>query len=459
MPFEITIPRLGWSMEEGTFAGWMKKDGDLVRRGEALFELEGEKALQEIEALDDGVLRIPTDGPQPGTVLKVGVVIGYLLADGEALPQSHTASETASTNSDSSLNKTSVPVASESTGSTVSASPSVRRLARELGVSLSNVTPSGANDRVTDDDIRLAATRTTDTPSQSMSPTSTTTSELIATPRARRAARRIGVDLATVQGTGRGGRIRERDVLKMATTQVVTSPGSTSQRITFSGRRKVIADRLAESHRQVVPVTLTSQADATNLVSLREQFKTTAESIVPAFHDIIARLVANCLMQERRLAARWVDQYTIVLPADHEIHIGLAVDTPEGLIVPVLRNVLNAPLLTLAAESSRIIQKARDGRLSANDMQDAVFTITNLGSFGIEAFTPVINLPETAILGLGAIRRQPVVTTDDRIEVRSTMTLSLTFDHRVIDGAPAAKFLRSVVAAIENPAARLLMAE
>jgi pyruvate dehydrogenase E2 component (dihydrolipoamide acetyltransferase) len=191
MPFEITIPRLGWSMEEGTFAGWMKKDGDLVRRGEALFELEGEKALQEIEALDDGVLRIPSDGPQPGTVLKVGAVIGYLLADGEALPQSHSASETASTNSDNSLNKTSVPVASESTGSTVSASPSVRRLARELGVSLSDVTPSGANDRVTDDDIRLAATRTTDTPSQSMSPTSTTTSELIATPRARRAARRI----------------------------------------------------------------------------------------------------------------------------------------------------------------------------------------------------------------------------------------------------------------------------
>ena len=149
----------------------------------------------------------------------------------------------------------------------------------------------------------------------------------------------------------------------------------------------------------------------------------------------------------------------MVLPADHEIHIGLAVDTAEGLIVPVLRNVLSEPLLTLAAESSRIIRKARDGKLSGTEMQDSVFTITNLGSFGIDAFTPVINLPETAILGLGAIRRQPVVTTDDRIEVRSIMTLSLTFDHRAIDGAPAATFLQSVVAAIENPAARLLMAE
>ena len=182
------------------------------------------------------------------------------------------------------------------------------------------------------------------------------------------------------------------------------------------------------------------------------------ESLVPAFHDIIAKLVAGCLKQDRRLAGRW-DGDTIVLPADNEIHIGLAVDTPEGLIVPVLRNVLNEPLLSLAAESSRIIRKARDGRLSGSDMRDAVFTITNLGSFGIDAFTPVINLPETAILGLGAIRKQAVVVNDDRIEVRSMMTLSLTFDHRAIDGAPAAKFLQSVVAAIENPAARLLMVE
>ena len=127
--------------------------------------------------------------------------------------------------------------------------------------------------------------------------------------------------------------------------------------------------------------------------------------------------------------------------------------------MPVLRNVMKESLLNLAAESSRIIRKARDGRLSAAEMQDAVFTITNLGSFGIDAFTPVINFPETAILGLGTIRRQPVAGHDDRIEVRPMMTLSLTFDHRAIDGAPAAKFLQSVVAAIENPAARLLMAE
>ena len=452
MSFEITIPRLGWSMEEGVFAGWMKKDGDVVRRGDALFELEGEKALQEIEALDDGILRIPADGPHPGTVLKVGAVIGHLITDGEALPQAPSGSDVAST----ATKQVEDAMRSDSSSVAVSASPSVRRLARELGVDLAHVPGTGSRDRVTEDDVRAAATRGTDD-SRTTNLTEPA-AEIIATPRARRAAKRTGIDLSQLLGTGRNGRIRERDVLNATNSVGGSFGGSGGHRFVLSGRRKVIAERLAESHHQAVPVTLTSQVDATNLVSLRQQFKTAGESLVPAFHDIVAKLVAGCLRQERRLAGRW-DGDAIVLPGDNDIHIGLAVDTPEGLIVPVLRNVVNESLLSLAAESSRIIRKARDGRLSGSEMQDAVFTITNLGSFGIDAFTPVINLPETAILGLGAVRRLAIVGNDDRIEVRPMMTLSLTFDHRAIDGAPAAKFLQSVVAAIENPAARLLMAE
>jgi pyruvate dehydrogenase E2 component (dihydrolipoamide acetyltransferase) len=452
MSFEITIPRLGWSMEEGTFAGWMKKDGDVIRRGDALFELEGEKALQEIEALDDGVLRIPADGPQPGAVLKVGAVIGHLVAEGETRPQPLTGDNVASKATTTPANTKNV----EAKGAVAGASPSVRRLARELGVDVSHVTGTGTRDRITEDDVRATAAQSVDQRAADQTPLAT--ADIIATPRARRAARRAGIDLTRLRGTGRNGRIRERDVVSAAGTQGGESTAVGGQRIELSGRRKVIAERLAESHRQAVPVTLTSRADATNLVSLREQFKSADESLVPAFHDIIAKLVAGCLKHERRLAGRW-DGDTIVLPDNNQLHIGLAVDTPEGLIVPVLRNVVNEPLLSLAAESLRIIRKARDGRLSGAEMRDAVFTITNLGSFGIDAFTPVINLPETAILGLGAIRKQAVVMSDDRIEVRSMMTLSLTFDHRAIDGAPAAKFLQSVVAAIENPAARLLMVE
>lgn len=449
MSFEITIPRLGWSMEEGVFAGWMKKDGDVVRRGDALFELEGEKALQEVEALDDGVLRIPADGPQPGTVLKVGAVIAHLVTDGEALPQSPSGSVAAST----AMRTVEDAIPTDLNSVAIAGSPSVRRLARELSVNVAHVAGTGSRNRVTEEDVRAAATRGAD--GSKTNKTHPSTTEIIATPRARRAANRAGIDLSTLQGTGRNGRIRERDVVCTAKNVAgsVSHPGG--NRVVLSGRRKVIAERLADSHRQVVPVTLTSQADATNLVSLRQQFKTAGESLIPAIHDIVVKLVGGCLRQERQLAGRW-DGDAIALPDDNDIHIGLAVDTPEGLIVPVLRNVLNESLLSLAAESSRIIRKARDGRLSGAEMQDAVFTITNLGRFGIDAFTPVINLPETAILGLGAIRRQAVAGSDDRIEVRPMMTLSLTFDHRAIDGAPAARFLQSVVAAIENPAARLL---
>ena len=452
MSFEITIPRLGWSMEEGIFSGWMKKDGDVVRRGDVLFELEGEKALQEIEALDDGVLRIPADGPQPGTVLKVGAVIGHLVTGAESFPPGPTGSHVALSATQSVEDTISTDLKCDA----ISASPSVRRLARELGVDLAHVPGTGLRDRITEHDVRAAVKQEPDRGATKN--TSPSAVEIIASPRARRAARRAGIDLSTLQGTGRNGRIRERDVVNAAKTVAGSSMPPGGKRVVLSGRRKVIAERLAESHRQAVPVTLTSQADATNLVSLRDQFKTAGESLIPAFHDIIAKLVAVCLRQERQIAGRW-DRDAIVLPDDNGFHIGLAVDTPDGLIVPVLRNVGNESLLSLAAESARVIRGARDGRLSGAEMQNAVFTITNLGSFGIDTFTPIINLPETAILGLGAIRKRAVVGSDDRIEARPTMTLSLTFDHRAIDGAPAAKFLQSVVAAIENPAARLLMAE
>ena len=451
MSFEITIPRLGWSMEEGIFAGWLKKDGDVIRRGDALFELEGEKALQEVEALDDGVLRLMADGPQLGTVLKVGAVVGYLVADGAALAQTPSDSNVAS----NAIKPVEKAPATDINSMSSGGSPSVRRLARELGVDLNRVTGTGSRDRITDDDVRATARRESE---QRPTIKSALAAEIIATPRARRAAKTAGIELSSMQGTGRNGRIRERDVVSQSNAAAPSATRAGGQRISLSGRRRVIAERLADSHRQTVPVTLTSQVDATNLVSLRQQFKAAGETLIPAIHDIIAKLVAGCLRQELRLAGRW-DGDAIVLPYDNEIHIGLAVDTPEGLIVPVLRNVVNETLLSLAAESSRIIRKSRAGRLSGAEMQGAVFTITNLGSFGIDTFTPVINLPETAILGLGAIRKLAVVASDDRIEVRPMMTLSLTFDHRAIDGAPAAKFLQSLVAAIENPAARLLMSE
>lgn len=437
MPAEIRVPRLGWSMEEGTFVDWLKQDGDRVAVGEALFELEGEKALQPIESLDAGILRIPPDAPKPGSVVPVGGLLGYVLAEGEALPWEGKAGASPAT------------TPSATAPEPPPAAPSVRRKARELGVSLHLVAGSGNGGRIVAADVERAARPAVEIRVASPGPSTPT-----ATPRARRVARELGVDWTRLSGTGRGGRIREQDV--RAATVASTMVGA-ARSIPITPRRRAIAERMLASSRETAPVTLTTRVDATNLVNLRNQFKAAGATPVPAFTDIIAKLAAHVLHEHPRLAGRWADD-RIELPGDTGFHIGIAVDTDDGLLVPVVRDVLNRPLLEIAADSKSLIDRTRSGRLTLAEMSGGVFTITNLGSFGIDAFTPVINLPETSVLGLGAIRKEPVVLPEGAIAVRELLTLSLTFDHRVIDGAPAARFLQALVQALENASASLLMA-
>ena len=443
MAFEITIPRLGWSMEEGTFSGWLKQDGDTIQCGDPLFELEGEKAIQEIEAVDAGILRIPANGPQPGSVVKVGAVVGYLVAEGESLPVGQTpdASAIVSGNQELSEGTPSLPTETVAVDAALppAAGPSVRRLARESGVALDQVEGTGRGGRILAEDIERASSQPLPSP---LSP--------IASPRARRVATELKIDWTQLTGTGAGGRIREQDVL------AARRAPAAGRRIPLTSRRKVIAQRMVASRQQTVPVTLTTKADAANLVNLREQFKTTSgESPIPGYQDIITKLVAGVLRQYPLLAGRW-EEDAIVLPAENELHLGMAVDTDEGLLVPVLHNAAQLSLIELAARSRQLVGQARAGKLAAADMQGSVFTITNLGAFGIDAFTPIINVPETAILGLGAIRREPVVLDDGGIVSRHQITLSLTFDHRILDGAPAARFLQNIATAIANPSAALL---
>ena len=391
-------------MEEGTFVAWLKGDGETIRIGDALYELEGEKASQEIESVDAGILRIPPNGPKPGETVKVGAAIGFLVADGEPTPELTPSAATTATAE--SVETPSMPAASETP-----------------------IAKSNGSSKI----------------------------EPAASPRARRVARELGVDWKSLVGTGAGGRVREEDVRAAAKAQV--KPAAKSQaatRVPISSKRRVIADRLSASRAQTVPVTLQITADATNLVNLREQFKSVGQAdATPSYQDILTKLVAAVLLKHPLLAGRW-EHNEIALPGDDGVHIGIAVDTEQGLLVPVLADVPHLPLTELAKRSRSLIEKARAGRLAAVDMQGGVFTITNLGSFGIEHFSPVINLPETAILGVGAIRREAVALDDGRIEARWQIHLSLTFDHRVIDGAPAAKFLQDLTSAIANPSAWLL---
>lgn len=391
MAHEIVIPRLGWSMEEGTFVRWLKRDGERIRRGDMLFELEGEKALQEIEAVDEGILRIPPDAPAEGTVLPVGKVLAYLVAEGEALPWEGT------------------PEPAESP-------------------------PNSAEEGGREDIAPPKATVAT--PAETRGPRGP-----VSSPRARRIAKELGIDWTRLTGTGAGGRIRERDI------QAAAASARNDLHIPLSARRRAIAERMLAARQQIVPVTLTTRTDATRLVALRAESKARGDDPVPTYQDVITKLVAELLKRHRSLAGRR-DGDAIVLPSDDRIDIGMAVDCEEGLLVPVIRDCVGLSLAALAAQSRELAGKARGGKITAAEMQGGVFTITNLGGFGIDAFTPVIHYPEAAILGLGAIRTEPIVTSSGQVASQPQITLSLTFDHCLIDGAPAARFLQELAAAI-----------
>ena len=445
MAQEIIIPRLGWSMEEGTFVAWLKSEGDFVKRGDALFELEGEKATQEIEAVDEGVLRIPLTGPKPGSIHKVGAIIGYLVGANDSIPALANPSQ-----------QTNIEVVNEA--DSVVASPSVRQLARKVGIQLSQVKGTGPRGRILQEDVHQAKVIFSENAQEPViSNVSKMSSQQVASPRARRLASNLGIDWKLLIGSGASGRVRECDV-KAASTNLpsdITSAGK-AQRIPISKKRRLIAQRLVASRQLTVPVTLTTKANATNLVNLRNQFKSTnGTHPIPSFQDIITKLVAEVLKEHMFLAGRW-DEDAIVLPAHHELHIGMAVDTEDGLLVPVIRNVGGLTLCDVAVQSKILVQQAREGKITAAQMQGGVFTITNLGAFGIDSFTPVINYPEAAILGLGAIRKEPIFLDDGQVVAQLQLALSLTFDHRIVDGAPAARFLQSLVSAIANPSAFLL---
>jgi pyruvate dehydrogenase E2 component (dihydrolipoamide acetyltransferase) len=282
---------------------------------------------------------------------------------------------------------------------------------------------------------------------------------VIASPRARRIARELAIDWSQLPGSGRDGRIRERDVRAAAeqpSDVAKSSSAPAGNRLPISHRRRVIARRMTASLQQTAPVTLISRADASNLVNLREQFKTVRSTArIPSYQDFIVKLVAGALQRHPLLAARW-EEDAIVVPAADSIDIRIAVDADAGLVAPVIRNVPALSIGEIAEASHRLIERSQTGRITAAELEGGVFTISNLSAFGIDAFTPIINLPEVAILGVGAIRREAAVADDGQVSVIHQITLSLTFDHRVVDGAPAARFLQDVATAIANPSAWLI---
>ena len=468
MAHDIRIPRLGWSMEEGTFVRWLKAPGERVKPSEPLFELEGEKSVEPVESIDGGILHVPAGAPAEGAVVKVGTLIGWLLADGEtppayvAEPPTTPAEPPAAVSAQPAPGASvaaRVPPAPTSAGAAGPVggptSPTIRRLARELRVDVATVAGSGPAGRIMADDVyHVAVARVGGV--QGGAPGGRRPS----TPRARATASRLGVDWATLPGSGRGGRVREADVLGAAARPVPAAARATPSRLAgLPKRRRAIAERMLASQAENAPVTLHTRADVTELAALRGRLKVAGALPVPAYTDLLAKLVADVLLRHPAMAGCWDPSGTLVLPEAEGLHIGIAVDTEAGLLVPVVRDVGRRPLAEITAESRALIEKARAGKLPTAEMDGGVFTITNLGGFGIDEFTPIIAGPQTAILGVGAIRREPVVVRDsggvESIAIRDRMTLSLTFDHCRVDGGPAARFLDDLRRAIESPEACL----
>ncbi|MHB1160110.1 MAG: dihydrolipoamide acetyltransferase family protein [Chloroflexota bacterium] len=270
---------------------------------------------------------------------------------------------------------------------------------------------------------------------------------------AKRLARERGIDLAALKGSGPGGRILESDVigyLAHLSPQSLPIAPRTGQRVPFAGTRRVIGERMFQSVRSTAQVTLVAEVDATEATRLRAQLLPEWEKrdgVRLTFTDLVVKACGKALREHPKLNAT-LDGEEILLC--QEVNVGIAVALPDGLIVPVLRQVDAKPLRAIAAESRDLVERARNNRLSVDEVSGGTFTLTNLGSYGIDLFTPIINTPETAILGVGRVAERPAVFNNEICQ-RSLMYLSLTFDHRLVDGAPAAEFMQRLRELMEQP--------
>ncbi len=389
MAVEIVVPPLSQTMDTVVLVEWLKEVGDEVDRGEALFAIETEKAILEIEAPASGVLRQVL--AEPGAEVEVGARIGVIAGADESLLE---------------------PAEAEPTLAEAAAEPPATSAAPGPA--------AGAAGR----------------------------QRILASPRARRLAQQEAVDLAALTGSGAEGMIVEQDVRDYLSEQTAPAPAG-GRPVALSPTRRTIARRMLASHQTTAAVTLTREVDATELVHLRERLVAdlSDEDVRPTYTDLLISLVARCLRQHPALNAR-TDGEGVIL--SEQVHIATAVDTERGLVVPVMRDADRKELAELARERADLVRCAVEGSATPEQLTGGTFTITNLGALGIDAFTPIINSPQVAILGIGRIRPAPAVH-EGELCIRQLMHLSLTFDHRVVDGAPAACFLQDLAELIEKP--------
>ncbi len=483
MATKVTLPKQGLQMTEGNIMQWLAKEGDDVKEGEPLFEMETDKLTIEIDAPATGKLLKIIHGE--GAVVPITHIIGVIGEEGEDISDILAEAEAESGDGGTEAGGDGEPQApaestaasGESGGAAPSAAPSpapapaapapagvaagtgerrpdgrvfstprARMRAQERGIDLEEVAPSGPEGTVIERDVLAAAQ-----------------AQPAATPLARKAATAQGVPLSAVQGTGPRGKVYERDVAASAAaaagagapggaatagaaeaTAAATAPRE-DRLVPLTGMRRTIAGRMRESLDTAAQAVHRLRVDMSEAVRMRSKLK--EAEIAVSYNDIILKATAQALREHPRMNSVLTDQGILEYG---RVDIGVAVALEEGLIVPKMRNVDLLSLQQIHSESKRLGEAARSGRLTGDEMQGGTFSVSNLGMYGLDSFTAIIDSPESGILAVGAIKDH-VVPVDGRPEVRPMCELSLTYDHRVIDGAPAADFLRSIGRILENP--------
>jgi len=389
MAVTIVVPRLGWSMDQGVFQGWLKADGAAVKAGEPLFTIEGDKASQEIEATDDGILRIPPDAPKAGDAVSVGAVLGYLVGEDDAgartgkVPQPAPQAEAHRT-----------PAPSEPAGLSAAALCTPHSALRTVAIS----------------------------------------------PRARRRAAELGLDYRCLKGSGRTGRIVEADVLAAAKAGTACST-----------MRRAIAQRTAESFSTVPHFYLRGEVDATALLEHRERLLPIVEQEAGfrlTLTDFLLRAQALALRACPYANAIWQDDRVVPVPG---CDVGLVVGLDNGLVIPIVREAHAGGLAALARQRASLAEAARAGNLTAEAMRGGATSLSNLGNSDVDEFAAVIAPPQSSMLAVGRAAPRPFVV-DGQLVVCTTLKLCLSVDHRVMDGGPAAKYLGRIMELLEHPA-------
>jgi pyruvate dehydrogenase E2 component (dihydrolipoamide acetyltransferase) len=447
MAEELFIPKLGQTVEQVTIINWHVKDGDQVEQGQEVLEVETDKAVFDVEATDDGYIHIgPFKVGDLVPVLTVVAVIGEVddqfevkQSAGETPQGTPAVIEPAVKSSKTKGDPKPASISNEK----VFASPRARKLAAEKHVDLAAVAATGGvGARVREQDVAAYLAK-----------------DVKASPVANRLAEEAGLDLRSVPASGARGEITRVDVervlaAKAAAAVLAPAPPmlkmEVAERLPLKGVRGVIAERMAASVHTTARVTLLMDVDATKFTELREKLKVEKEAewgFKPGYNDLLAKASACALRRFPFMNARLNGD---VIEQLAQVNIGIAVDAERGLYVPVIRDVDQKDLCTIGREFRQRVEEVRSGKISPENLSGGTFTITNLGVYDVDGFTPVINLPEAAILGVGRIAPRAVVV-DGEIAVRQMMVLSLVFDHRLVDGAPAAQFLQYLKDLIESP--------